>query len=204
MTVKLCVDWSWMVCSPTGSSDLILILGCMTSNSFENELFQFFFCPPPPPPTATMSITKAYCSVGLFWVPKMLIFKMRLSTKPCETEFYLHESKKILSFIANISFLSLAKSPPRELMCNVVQLCLAAYNILLMRKGNHFFLLLAITLAWKWSIKKQTRWLNVETIIILLNSQNMVICQCLADQLFASAFGWQITIFCLTSSNNCC
>ena len=166
MTVKLCVDWSWMVCSPTGSSDLILILGCMTSNSLAHELFHFVFSPPPP--TATMSITKAYCSVGLFWVPKMLIFKMRLSTKPCETEFYLHESKKILSFIANISFLSLAKSPPRELMCNVVQLCLAAYNILLMRKGNHFFLLLAITLAWKWSIKKQTRWLNVETIIIEL------------------------------------
>ena len=165
MTVKLCVDWSWMVCSPTGSSDLILILGCMTSNSLAHELFHFVFSPPP---TATMSITKAYCSVGLFWVPKMLIFKMRLSTKPCETEFYLHENKKILSFIANISFLSLAKSPPRQLMCNVVQLCLAAYNILLMRKGNHFFLLLAITLAWKWSIKKQTRWLNVETIIIEL------------------------------------
>ena len=78
----------------------------------------------------------------------MLAFKMRLSTKPCESEFYLHENKKIiLSFIANISFLSLAKSPPRELMCNVVQLCLAANNIRLMRKGNHFFLLLAITRA---------------------------------------------------------
>ena len=29
---KLRVDWSGMVYSPTGSSDLFLILGCMTSN----------------------------------------------------------------------------------------------------------------------------------------------------------------------------
>ena len=33
-------------------------------------------------------------------------------------------------------------------MHNVVQQCLAANNILLMRKGNRAFLLLAITLAW--------------------------------------------------------
>ena len=168
----------------------------------------------PPPPPATMSITKAYCSIGLFWVPKMLAFKMRLSTKPCESEFYLHENKKIiLSFIANISFLSLAKSPPRELMCNVVQLCLAANNIRLMRKGNHFFLLLAITLAWKWQIASLPEDIRQKTnaVIECWNnnywtqlSQNIVICQCLADQLFASAFGWQITIFCLTSSHNCC
>ena len=35
-------------------------------------------------------------------------------------------------------------------MCNVVQLFLAANAILLMRKRNHAFLLLAIALAWKW------------------------------------------------------
>ena len=37
-------------------------------------------------------------------------------------------------------------------MRNVVQLCLAANtgNILLMRKWNHAFLLLAIALGWKW------------------------------------------------------
>ena len=32
MTVKLCVDWSGMGYLPTGSSDLILFFGCMTSN----------------------------------------------------------------------------------------------------------------------------------------------------------------------------
>ena len=37
-------------------------------------------------------------------------------------------------------------------MCNVVQLFLAANAILLMRKWNHAFLLLAIALAWKWQI----------------------------------------------------
>ena len=37
-------------------------------------------------------------------------------------------------------------------MCNVVQLCLAANNILLMRKWSHAFLLLAIAFAWKWQI----------------------------------------------------
>ena len=39
------------------------------------------------------------------------------------------------------------------LMCNVVfQLCLAANNILLMRKRNYAFLLLAIAFAWKWQM----------------------------------------------------
>ena len=59
-------------------------------------------------------------------------------------------------------------------MRNAVQLCLAANNILLMRKWNHNFLLLAIALAWKWQIAsllkifiyKQTRWSNDKTIII--------------------------------------
>ena len=32
MTVKVCVDLSGMVYLPTGSSELILILGCMTQN----------------------------------------------------------------------------------------------------------------------------------------------------------------------------
>ena len=42
------------------------------------------------------------------------------------------------------------KQPPTNnglLMCNFVQLCLDANNILLMHKGNHTFLLLAIALA---------------------------------------------------------
>ena len=57
-------------------------------------------------------------------------------------------------------------------MCNAVQLCLAANNILHMRKGNCAFFLLAIALAWKWQfaslprifIKKQTLWLNDKAI----------------------------------------
>ena len=85
-------------------------------------------------------------------------------------------------------------------MRNAVQLCLAANNILHMRKGNCAFLLLAIALAWKWQIaslpedihsKKQTQWLNDKTIIELgYHIISIVICQCLADQLFASAFSF--------------
>ena len=61
-------------------------------------------------------------------------------------------------------------------MRNAVQLCLAANNILLMRKGNRAFLLLAIALACEmadrfasqgYSLKKQTQWSNDETIIEL-------------------------------------
>ena len=56
-------------------------------------------------------------------------------------------------------------------MCNVVQLFLAANNILLMRKWNHAFLCLAIALAWKWQIaalpKDILRWSNDKTIIEL-------------------------------------
>ena len=67
-----------------------------------------------------------------------------------------------LSFPANFSSFSLAESPPHDLqitaykinngllMHNVIQLCLAADNILLMRKWNHAFLLPAIALEWKW------------------------------------------------------
>ena len=42
-TVKLHVDWSRMVYLPTGSADLILILGCMMSNLLVLELFHFVF-----------------------------------------------------------------------------------------------------------------------------------------------------------------
>ena len=48
-------------------------------------------------------------------------------------------------------------------MRKAVQLCLAANNILLMRKGNRAFLLLAIALAWKWqisSLPKDIHWKN--------------------------------------------
>ena len=80
-------------------------------------------------------------------------------------------------------------------MRNAVQLCLAANNILHMRKGNRAFLLLAIALAWKWQIASlpedihKINKLGDRMIKQLLNSvtQDIVICQCLADQLFASA-----------------
>ena len=62
-------------------------------------------------------------------------------------------------------------------MRNAVQLCLAANNILLMRKGNRAFLLLAIALACEMAdrfaskgyslLKKQTQWSNDKTIIEL-------------------------------------
>ena len=48
-------------------------------------------------------------------------------------------------------------------MRNAVQLCLAANNILHMRKGNRAFLLLAIALAWKWqiaSLPEDIHWKN--------------------------------------------
>ena len=69
-------------------------------------------------------------------------------------------------------------------MRNVVQLCLATNNILLMCKQNHAFLHLLIACAWKmadrfasrrYSLKKQTWWLNDETIIFHYNLLNSVI-----------------------------
>ena len=73
--------------------------------------------------------------------------------------------------------------------------CLAANNILHMRKGNHAFLLLAIALAWKWQIaslpkdiheKKRTNslieWLNnywsrLSQNIVLSVSRRSIICR---------------------------
>ena len=40
------------------------------------------------------------------------------------------------------------------------------------------------------SYEKQTQWSNDKTIILTGLSQSIVICQCLADHLFASAFGF--------------
>ena len=85
------------------------------------------------------------------------------------------------------------------LMRNVVQLCLAANNILLMRKRTIF-------------IKKQTWWSNDKTIIELgyckilwfasvSHINNLP--QPSASKNNWSAHHWKITIFCSTSSNNC-
>ena len=98
-------------------------------------------------------------------------------------------------------------------MCSVVQLCLAANNILLIRKRNHAFLLLAISLAWKWQIliKKEIRWPNDKT-LIELGYRKILWFVCVwkinyLPQPLASTNNWsrhrQIMIFCSTSSSNC-
>ena len=79
-------------------------------------------------------------------------------------------------------------------MRNFVQLCLVANDILLMRKWNHAFLLLAMALVWKWQLPTDiyqktnsvTEWIRQIVIIIYY---------------YWSARQWQNTIFCSTSSN---
>ena len=89
-------------------------------------------------------------------------------------------------------------------MCNAVQQCLAANNILLMRKGNRAFLLLAIALALSDRTIKQL--LNT----VIAKYRDLSVSQMnYLPQPSASANNWsachkQITIFCSTSSNNCC
>ena len=64
----------------------------------------------------------------------------------------------LVNIMKNICFffLSIGREPtawPENnglLMRNVVLICLAANNILLMRKWNQAFLLLVIALRWKW------------------------------------------------------
>ena len=69
-------------------------------------------------------------------------------------------------------------------MRNAVQLCLAANNILHMRKGNRAFLLLAIALVWKWQIASLPKDIHLKK-----NKLGDQMITDLADQLFASAFG---------------
>ena len=88
-------------------------------------------------------------------------------------------------------------------MHNGVQLRLAANNILLVRKWNLAFLLLAI--AWRenalttlpeddhWK-KKKTPWPDDKTILNSILSQNIVICP-KAEGNNWSTRHWQITIF---------
>ena len=105
-------------------------------------------------------------------------------------------------------------------MRNVVQLCLAANNILLMHKQNQTFLLLALALAWKMADRFASRGyslknkLSDQMIKQLLNlviakycdlslSRHSIICLSLQLQqiIYWSARHWQIMIVCLTSSN---
>ena len=110
------------------------------------------------------------------------------------------------------------------LMCNVIQLSVAAKNILLLGKINHAFLLFAITFAEKMadrfasqgdlSKSKLGDWMIKQ----LLNSFITKYCDltqinvitCRSQRLWHSALAnhwsachWKITIFCSTSSNNC-
>ena len=48
-------------------------------------------------------------------------------------------------------------------MCNAIQQCLAANNILLMHKGNCAFLLLAIALASKWQITSLPKGIHLKS-----------------------------------------
>ena len=99
------------------------------------------------------------------------------------------------------------------LMRNVAQLCLAANNILLIRKRNHAFLLLVTALAWKWLIatlpeNTLKNELGDRMIKQLLNSviakyRDLSVSCRLIISLSRSACHLQITSFCSTSSDNC-
>ena len=52
-------------------------------------------------------------------------------------------------------------------MRNVVQLCLAANNILLTRKRNHAFLFLTITFAWKKADHLASRRFSLKTNLVI-------------------------------------
>ena len=103
------------------------------------------------------------------------------------------------------------RSPPRDLqklstnnglpMLNVVQLCLAANHILLMRKWNHIFSpscdCFYIKMAkWQMFIRKQTRWPNDKTIYYSTRlSQNIVIYYTLYSiSVFSLAKNLQLTL----------
>ena len=105
-------------------------------------------------------------------------------------------------------------------MRNVVQLCLAANNILLMHKRNQTFLLLGLALAWKMADHFASRGYSLKNKLsdqMIKQLLNLVIAKycdlslshysiiCLSIQLqqiiYWFAHHWQITIVCLTSSN---
>ena len=65
------------------------------------------------------------------------------------------------------------------LLRNVIQLCLAANNILVMCKWNHSFLLLAIVLVWKWQIvlfpTDKSRYFAQPGPVIIVNIQSGIV-----------------------------
>ena len=106
----------------------------------------------------------------------------------CKIFHHVCEYKQgLFSFEAKFFFLSLAESPSRDLKITGYKI----NNILLMRKWNHTFLLLAITLAWKWQIAllpKDIHFPKSKLVDRMINnyltrlSQNIVICHCFAGQ----------------------
>ena len=88
---------------------------------------------------------------------------------------------------------------------NVVQQCLAANNILLMRKWNHAFLFLVIALVIKMAGRFASRRHSLKNKhgdrmikqYLLLNSVIAIYCVSSVSR------NWQITILCSTLSNNC-
>ena len=76
-------------------------------------------------------------------------------------------------------------------MRNVIQLFLATNTILLMHLCHY---------SWKAAhancfpkilfIKKQTQWSNEKNYWTQLSQKYVTICQCFADQIYASAFGF--------------
>ena len=104
-------------------------------------------------------------------------------------------------------------------MRNIVQLCLTANNVLLIRKWNHAFFLLAIALAWKWQffsqIIKKIKRLGHRMIKQLLNSViaknrdlsvscRLIICLSLRlRQIIDLLTTDKSRYFCSTSSNKC-
>ena len=150
-----------------------------------------------------------------FWV-KMHVFSTSLTKK---VKLVVKMKQSVLSFYANVSSFSLAESPPRD-----VQLFLATNTILLVRKWNHacssFVYVISVITSGRQRVPTAFRRyyllknkLSDRMIKQLLNSVIAKYCDLSAQINYLpkpkaeanswSARYWQITIFCLTSSNNC-
>ena len=129
-------------------------------------------------------------------------FNVKMRNK--SNKYYYHLKQIFLSFHWPRDHHVTCKQLPTNnslLMHNAIQQCLAANNILLMRKGNRAFLLVAIALA---SNDKTILELGYRKISWLVSvSQINYLPQPLASANNWSARHRKITIFCSTSSNNC-
>ena len=98
--------------------------------------------------------------------------------------------------------------------CLQIMVCSWMYNVILMRKRNHAFLLLAITLLWKmadriasqrYSLKNKLGHWMIKHIELGYRKILWFVSVSLTDQYYYywSAHHWQITMCCSPSSNNC-